>query len=1079
MAPRSDGEAHAAPTQPVSVMSSYSQFLYGKRPDVPGYRVVACTPDLAGRIDELEALVRRYRLWGTQPPVARPVAVGVVPGTSDALLISATSSSMGAAPAYDTSGRLFVWYRFVFVPTSELDARGGRIWQFLEWLRELPPPVAPAHQTALAPLRPPPVVTAPERAAEVELVRRCLAVRDGEGRSTLLAALGDLVTGSRLVLDERAHPSGVSPQEMAKALLLLLPAPYRSAIGLAVGDIDEQACQWPGLLLRRAGPPLSLPPESVWLKLSTAQLHGDGARRTSRSYADLVTAILDDDQLLPGLLARLEVLAPPAANVTRPGPVAAIPLLTLLPERGRQEALWPSLAAQIDLGAWSGVLPELDAPLRALLWNELLARAVRGRAEVIPLLAQLARGVGRDEREALLEHERAAHPAVGERLLLHELLLAPELQTERGLAAFATRVVVAHRADLRRARSIAHCALESPLFPGAEERFRLLDAVAAALTHADELRALVAGELSALLFAVPPAAALGGHTQATAQRLLAPLAGQLERALSADRVQPEELAGLADTTAMTLDQRATFYAAVAAGRQLAAPQTHWLIADVLGESRHAAGASAWSWRAALRAWDGALDLLGPQLRALLDATEGSTHWGLWQRVAEALLNDELQRVRFLDRALDGGPLQQQLAAWLRVIAVDRAAVAVFLTSAVRRRLDEGPVWIRQGVSVLIGLAPLSAGVPRLLLRLQSELELESPMLLSILDGLAADEGPGGDGGVAAAQASVELQLRLGVREGQRGDAAIRRLQATSPSLAELALTLLAGRADERTLARLISTLADKPELLGRWLAAAGCARHVRGQLLRSLVALWLREPPAEDEEWLLRELLARPEQLPSDRVALLELCWLPGREWGTLAHGGPLPVESWPHLVVVACAAVGRCVRREQAARIIDDCVRLGLPLADRLTVLRATEPALRSVAQIQAHLFSHGADGVERLESTAMEMLLQVKPDDEERERLHLALTLALAHELRRPDTAVALRIAYWRSCAFSPEIWRRASETALKGLVETHLSPLLERARQLEVQGLSAESTMIYDAFHLHLRLSVLGSGTGPTPA
>lgn len=1047
--------------------SAYSQFLYGKRPDVPGYQVVACTPDLADTIGELEEIVRRYRLWGSQPPVTQPVAMGVIPHAGAVLLISATTSARGPVTSYDSGGRPFVWYRFVFVPGADLEARCGRIWQFLEWIRALPPPTLPAQRTALAPLRPPPA-SAPDRAAEAQLVRRCLGVADAEGRPSLLTALGNLVAGGRLLLDERAHPDGVGPQEMAKALLLLLPAPQRGAVGLAVGDIDERACQWAGLALRRAGPPQSpLPPEAIWLKLSTGQLHGEVAQRNSRGYNEIVAALLDDDHMLPELLARLDAL-PAVIGGTRPGPAVAIPLLTLLHDRARREAIWTGLAAQVDLSAWAEVLPDLDAPLRPLLWDELLGRAMRGRTDVIPLLGRLARAAGDGELEALLADERAAHPAVGGQLLIHELLTAPELLSGRSavpLVSFAVRVILAHSDSLRTARSIASCVLECPALTASVDRFRLLDAVCAALTHADELRTLVAGELGALLFRVPAAIALRGQTVATSRRLLKPLAEQLERVLSSQSLPHQGLPVIAEMTAMRLDQRAAFYAEVMEARQLADPQARWLIADLIAASRREAGDSAWSWRAALRAWEGAAERLEPLVRDLLDAAEGSSRWSHWCHVADLLLDDALQRVRFLDHALGGRPRRQLLCAWLGAIALDDAATASFVTSSAWQQMDGGADWVRQSIGALTGLVPLTADSPHQLLRLQAELELESAVLLTLLDRLAADTDQEGGGGMIAAWASVELQLHLGVGPGERGGAALRRLGAGSPPLAELALLLLTGRLDEQALERLAPSLVDRPSLVGGWLAAAGHAALIKGPLLRALTATWLRNPPSEGEGQLIRALLALPEQLPDDRVTLLEIGWLPGRPWGTPAHCAPLPEASLARLVEVACAAVGRCETQAQVAHMLADCARLGLRPADRVLVLRAVEPVLRSVELIQAHLFTREADGEERLETAAMDLLLQVSPSGPERERLHVALTSALAYELRRPESVGGLRLGYWRSRTQSSAAWQRAVEAAVTELVGSQVSPLLEKARRLGAQGLAEEGRQIYDALHLHL--------------
>jgi hypothetical protein len=1058
----------------------FSHFLFGKRPGQGGYRIVGHTPDLAGRLDELEALVRTYRFWGAQPPVAAPQALGVIARRDDLLLVHAFSSTTGPSPAYDQSRRPFVWYRFVVVPRAALAALGGRTWQLLPWLSSLPAPVVPDSPGSLAPLAPPPAAALGASPAEdAEKVRRCLALLDPEGRSYLLGAMARRAAGERLVIDDWQRQGSASARELLEALLLLTPAAYRGYVSFAAGHVDERFCDWPALVVRRGAAPAP-----AGARLVRAAVSPDAQAGDVDIYTRTVGGLLEDPAALPRLLAALERQSgPPPAGEQIPGAAAALPLVAVEADAARRKLLWAQGVEMLEPGAWGQLLPALDQALLPLVWDTLLARFPRARREVAALLESILLALPRDDFVRVVRTDLSARPALAEALLYGGLLAARELwadpESGAALRELCVGLVSARVPDYAGALAFARHLLAGPLWSRAADRFALLDAVVASVGSPGRLHELLREELGPLLPQVPAAALLASRTLEVARGFQPALAAYLESLGRPGQEPAGPLVGIAQYTQMRHEQRARLYDAGLAARTGCAASAVPLAADLLGAffDEHAArGGPAGPWCGAFAGAEALLGLLPAAARELLAAAAGPPQWMGCLRLADALELQPHERAPFLDRALGGRPLKPLLRVWLYAVVADEDAATAFASGATARELGcAGTPALSAPLAVLLGTAPPDPAAGEQLIGLQQELDLEPGVLLALLERRAAAARAEGEGWRAAAPVA---ELRLYYREalGEGGGPALAHLRATAPLLGRLAAELQGGQVDQELLGRLADGPPEQAVAAVRLCVAAGRAELVRGRLFLAMAVHWLGRPPADIA--LLNRLARDGDRPAAEALLLLRFAWLPGGEVLRLPAYRPVSAEHLPALAAHARAAVASCGSAAAVRAVVEDCVRLGLPRGEQLTVLAAAPSQLRPTEQLRELLFTGGAGGEREVDEAALHLLLQVRPCDQGQEQeLGTALAEVIAHELQRSTPGAPMRLRSWRRASVSAPVWGAAFEAAAQTAAAHMLSRLVDLARGLGDLNLADEQAALVESVDACWRRSVPAS-LSPAP-
>lgn len=1066
---------------------TYSQFIHGKIVGQGTYRIVACTPDLAGRIEELESLAQKYRFWGARPPAGQPLAVGIAPRAwgERLLLVQATPALLdNGQPALDNQGRPFTQHRYVIIPPESLDRLRGRLWWLLNWVMEQgPAPVFRngAGESQLAPLAAPTLNGADviDTAGETEKLRRALSLRGDGAQPVLLSALAALINRRRVLFDA-ALTGQVYSEDLLEGVLLLLPAAWRGRVALAAGVLDEGVCRWANLLVKTNGSPQApLPADLVWLKRASHQFYGQvNGQALESGYTSLIRPLATDTASLPRLIRILD-------DVVDAGEIEpelhdgrlALRLIPALPDSAEREEAWRTALTGLAPADWEAVLPAVvDEVGQQIAWQQLKRSAVSRPDDYAPLVFRLWRSFEPEALARLWQDDLVEDPPLAEALLraglLDQVVAGGPAADLRPALHRLCRAVLAHKAgrepagrrgaDALAAWLLAHGPFDEPV-----ERFTLLDAALGEAAPAGDLLARFDGELASLL-PFTPEAVLDRSNLLAGLRAAAPaVAGLLEQVAAGQDEALDYLPHLAHHAGLDRAGRERLYAAALAAWTPSYEAARGLLTDLLLQSlaahRAAGDGAAWSWRAALGdLGDWFQTRLPAEMVGLLDWVENDPDWDAWRELAAALLDTALARARFLDEVTGGHPPEPLLETWLPVLGESAEARVCFAESHTWRRLRrDGPAWLGDALAALLGWQerPIIDLVP-LLERVQQRFRLPLGVLGGFLEQISESER------LSADQLAVLLSTYLPY--GQAVNLAQSRLWGTlqqrSAELAQFFRDLQANRPSRSRLKAVVAANPEHAPILVRWLRANGRLNWINGPLLHALIDGWLAQGQADPD---LVSLLTNPAVTagfkPADWLAMMRLCWLPG-------HEELRPEGKWPalkpgeqaQLAQYAREMVRRYTHPAQTQRLLDDCLRWGLDRAAQEAILSAAPPAACSVGLLSRYLAPAvpSAGGIEpEGQRPLLELALQLAPrDDVDQARLKALLVEAVARHLQNGHDPAWL--AHWHELAADRNVYVAAFGQAARRLAPTHFNHLVAWAHRLVQEGLAAEGEAIEQA-------------------
>ncbi|MFQ5578389.1 MAG: hypothetical protein ACE5G8_15515, partial [Anaerolineae bacterium] len=468
---------------------SYSQFIHGKTSGGRTYQPVAHTPDLADRRDELETIARRYRFWGSQPPVDKPIAVGIFRYRDTLLLAQAMQAMRGnGRPAADAQGRPFTQHRYVFIPPGSLGDLRGRWWLLLNWVMEETGgiPTFTRPEPALAPLAAPRFDAPRDPAAgSLDRLARSLRLADAQGRPVLLSALAALVNRKRVIFDAAATHD-VFSEDLLEGMLLLLPAVCREQVAVAAGALDETICTRADLMVKTNGPPAGpLSPDLIWARRANNRFLGAAGPTTpANEYTDLLRPIVarpESHPMLVQILDGIDSLA--GSGHSTPWPLLnngwlATRLIPALPDPKIRAEYWQSALSRLSPDEWQATLPAiLDETGLEIAWAELQQQIKRRPETFAPLVFQLWQNFSRAYIRYALQEELPADLTLAEILLRYGL--AGQLGPEHRADLFALSLAVIEALggqNRRRAAELADFILQRGPFNVPAEQFALHNA---------------------------------------------------------------------------------------------------------------------------------------------------------------------------------------------------------------------------------------------------------------------------------------------------------------------------------------------------------------------------------------------------------------------------------------------------------------------------------------------------------------------------------------------------------------------------------------------------------------------------
>ncbi|MBD2207416.1 hypothetical protein H6G33_34155 [Calothrix sp. FACHB-1219] len=297
-------------------MLGYSQFIYGKFYNWnSGYCLVAHTPDLKEHQEQLQKIAQKeYRFWGSQPPEGNKKAVGIFPlkkqlGTffpQDYLVLIQTEQANKAS-----GGTSYTQQRYIFVPRKDIVNNSTlllRLWNIL--IPTFPDTLVEDiqyFQPELIQLSP----KADSSDEEILEVLNSLKDKQANQRSLLLSVLSALLNQQKIILTIDGETTTI-PQKFLDSILSLLPLNCRNSLSVAIGNIDENRCDWADLIIKTHGYPDSrkLPPSTLWLNRKSKEFLPEVDNNLlEHLYVEDIVAYVDaDSDSIPRMLTFLEKL---------------------------------------------------------------------------------------------------------------------------------------------------------------------------------------------------------------------------------------------------------------------------------------------------------------------------------------------------------------------------------------------------------------------------------------------------------------------------------------------------------------------------------------------------------------------------------------------------------------------------------------------------------------------------------------------------------------------------------------------------------------------------------------------------
>lgn len=1075
----------------------YSQFIHGKTTGGRNYELVALTADLRGRETELEAIAQKYRFWGAQPPVSKPIAVGVFHYGDELLLVQAMQAARrNGQPATDVQGRPFTQHRYVFIPPRSLAALSGRLWLLFNWIMEETRGIPTFQQLDLdLPPLPAPQFTANwyNSGDELKKLERSLLLRDKQGRLTLLSTLSALIHRKRVLFDAAAV-NDVFSEDLLEGVLLLLPTVFRAQVSVAAGALDAKICAQADLLVKTNGAPNgSLPADLLWNKRANNQFYGNADEDTLASpYTRFLEPILNRPNSRRELLRLLDSL------VALDDPVAGDPwralnngavtsrLIPVLPDPAARAKYWRGALKNLSPADWRAIIPTIvDETGLEMAWTQLQKLAAKKPDSYAPLVFRLWGNFSQVYIRYVLQEELPADLSLAETLITRGLLseLGPTYRADLFdlcLATLSARAVESPQ----RAAELLRVVTAAELFDTPVESLTLREALLPSRPDRAALLNFFKTEIIPILPTLSPDDLSQRRCyQSLAQQL--PKTADLLRAIISKRGKAlDALPELASRMDLSLAERQTLYAVClnvwqpdfnAARPLLTDLLTQWIAASSPEDRPHLTTATA-----ALGDWltAKAPDALRPLLVAetINSGLENAAYsFADWTLIAGEIYPDALSRASFLDHVTAGQPVTEMLRYWLPVIAdaqnvsAQPSALELFENSYTWHTLQsDDPAWLAEAIAQLLGWQPiaLSALVP-LLERLENALDAPQAILLKFLESLPRQ----GDDDMGLMLAAYLPQMALGKSLDLEALPVWQALNSQAPKVASVYKTLAEGQrnpaVDLFNQLKLNAALKQAPEYapaMAHWLQLCGKGNWISGRLLETLSDQWQANVAAVDSA-LLGSLL-RPDLSAkytfSDWLNLAQLCWLPDYQSLWPLSGQPDPnARQQMQILSVAKERASGYATPLQAEELLVACRNWGLSHAHLAELTAHLPPETCNFRLLHPYLYVNGAviEPDSHSNQNLLARAMQTAPADAaETSHLNAFLTRLLAQQLQAGDGVSCITL--WQGLTRDVTRYHQALTAAALELSPHHFSMLVQRARQLQLQGAKTLSKTIISA-------------------
>lgn len=497
--------------------SGYDQFIEGKVCGGTNYEIVAHTANLSDT-DEMNAIAVRYGKFFKEAPYENPqaMAIGVFRRNEELIVVQASHAlDQRGCLVKDYYDREFSQSRYVFIPSEVITQLQGKTFKLIHWIKKQRISVLTEAEPDLSPISAQLLqeslsqVTYPEELQKAtEKICLCLADRT-EGKSTLLMVIAALLNQQRIIIDWA--PDTTLPPYYLDSILLLLPAPVRSQVAFAFGDLNEQVCDWARLMIKSNGVPRAMPDDLIWLDCHTHRFTEQiNAGIFIHGYVEHFLQHLTAPEKIVELLQKLDAIQIDCNGLnTLLNTEILIHLLPLLSEPQRHIA-YEMYFSGLSVTQWHRIIPlieDIDQQGLIFAWKQLSAVMSDSgqRSQVVALMLQVWKRLVQPNAVPLLQSLKDS-PPLAESLLLSGLLqqsnyISKDHPVQQELVALSQFAVAAKaKQSTATAWQLAEKLAQDSRFQiNPIDRFNLFDAALAGELQVEELLQRFCQSLAILL----------------------------------------------------------------------------------------------------------------------------------------------------------------------------------------------------------------------------------------------------------------------------------------------------------------------------------------------------------------------------------------------------------------------------------------------------------------------------------------------------------------------------------------------------------------------------------------------------
>ncbi len=1053
-------------------------------------------------------------------------------------------------PALDIQGRPYIQHRYVFMPKTDLHPLLGRLWLLLNWIMTETKgiPIFQQLETNLEPLTQPDFGDDWFRPRdEQRKLQQALTLSHQPEQPVLLSALAALINQKRIIFDA-ADTHDIYSEDLLESLLLLLPACLRSQASIAAGAIEANHCTQAQIMVKTDGLPSgALASDLVWVKRANNQFFGSVQPEVLGSaYTSLLKPILAQETSLGILLRLLDSLDGHSGNSqawdwnTLTNGTITPHLIPALPDSKARQTYWQTALKNLSPEGWQKTLPFiLDDVGLEIAWLRLQTEIKRQPTSFAPLAFNLWKNFSQAYITYTLQEELPADLVLAENLIRHGLLTALG-EEHRGeiyhLCLHLVRSLTVNKVG--DALSLSQFILSADFIGSQFERLLLQEAVlplqaskSIFITFFNDHIALHLSDLS-----------LSQLAQSRVYQALIEDDSCIQDCVKTIICSSEWLnclPELATRTDMTLTQRGQFYVASLVAWQPSYHDAKPLLRDLTVNwvatyapdqrpSLSSIFAPLHDWLARyapppliryLVSDDWSVDDTSDQTRetdlspplkqssteAKADATStlplypttqesvpmkslnpAHQRFEDWCNISQALFDDQLGQISFLDHATVGQPLYLMVRQWLLGCVEHPSAKARFEVSYTWHTLQtEGPAWLADGIAQILGWQEisLSALLP-IIERVQQTLNLPQTTLFKFLESRPRHSDD--DLGLLlsaylshfAADSSLTLEdIPLWPL-----------LQSQAPKVAQLYKTLAEGQGNHSALdlaldkvhqLKLSAALTESPTYAGsmtHWLYTTGKGAWISGRLLETLIEHWVTNIEQVDQGLLATLLQAdlTESYTATDWMALARLCWHPDYQsfWPSNGHASlsrppSLNPRQQAQIVTLAQTHLKAYTSSAQTEKLLVATQQWGLSHAHLAEIMSQASPATCNFDLLQPYLYVNDTilQPTDYIAQALIRLALTITVTNEDSpneasqgyQTFLICLLKQQLQDQEAPFQQTSSLLSEWYQVTADTSRYLQALRQASQHLASDYFSLLVKKAYQLKQQREDKLSQMV----------------------